>query len=395
MRTLLIPSLLITLVPTAAAQWSTPVPVANVNTAASDFDPCPSFDGLTLYFTNQTGGWILQRATRPNLFSPFGAPTPITELDSSGTEAGPCVRIDELEIFFYSTRAGGTGSIDIWRATRASKTALWGTPVPVSELNTSGAEGGMSLTADGLTIYYGSNSDIWTATRPNWSSPFANPQPVTELNTSGFDREPHISPDRLTIFYTRTGATGSNDTFMATRLSPTAPFSNIVEVFALNSTAADTSPAFAIYADEIFFTSTRTGGPGSYDIHTARFTGLVANGIASQSSVMSLRFSDPGSPMKPFIAAAALGDKPGIKFDTRTFPLNPDALLLLTVGGYPGVLNGYVGMLDVNGQAAGNINFTSLPGFQGFKFFNAFLVLDPNAPSGIATMSNALEVMVN
>jgi hypothetical protein len=254
----------------------------------------------------------------------------------------------------------------------------------------------MSLTIDGLTIYYGSNNDIWRATRPNLSAPFASPAPVTELNSTSVEREPHISPDGLTIFFTsaRAGGAGSNDTWMAIRTSPTQPFGTPVHVAALNTTAADVSPSFAIFADEIFFTSFRTGGPGSYDLHTARFTGLVANGIAGPNSNQALRFSDPDSPIKPYFAAAALGTSPGIQFGNRVLPLNPDALLFLSAGGFPPILTGYSGALNADGIANGQISVAGFPQFVGLQFYNAFLVLDPSAPLGIKTISNAHAVLV-
>lgn len=379
------------------AQWSTPTLLANLNTASSEFDPCPTVTGLTLYFSSNRSGWELFRATRPTPYGAFGAPTHLVELTDPGTDAGPCVRIDELEIVWYSSRAGGGGGgLDLWRATRSSPTALFGTPMPITELNTSASEAGPSLTGNGLTIYFQRGSDLWTATRPNWSSPFGTPSPVTELNTGSVEREPHISLDGLTIYFTsdRAGGVGGNDTWMASRLATSQPFGTPVNLVALNAVEPDTAPAIAVFADEIFFVSTRPGGLGPYDIWSSRFTGLVANGVAGPSSAQALRFSDPLGAGKPYVAAASFGSSPGIRIDSRTLPLNPDALFSFTVGGRPPIMTGYAGILDADGIASGQITFTGLPQLVGVRFFNAFIVIDPQAPSGMSTISNPHELMI-
>lgn len=381
----------------AFAQWSVPVPEPNANTPSSDFDPSPTLDGLTLYFSsNRTGNFEIFQATRTAPYTPFGAATQVLELANASTDAGPCARFDDLEIIYYSSRVGGAGSSDLWRATRASTTAPFNPPTPITELNSSGAEGAGSLTGDGLTIFYQRSSDIYTATRPSLASPFGVPVPVPELNSTAIEREPHVSPDGLTIFFTSSvaGGVGGNDTWMATRLSTGAPFGTPQNVAGLNSTLPDVAPSFAQYWDEVFFTSTRLGGPGSYDIHVSRFTGLVADGIAGVTTVQSLRFSDPTSPGKTYVVGAALGSSPGIPIDTRIVPLNPDPLFFLSFGGVPPVLNGYAGVLDGNGVAAGSISFAGLPALLGFQFVNAFVVVDFPSPSRIKTISNAHEVLV-
>ena len=75
-------------------------------------------------------------------------------------------------------------------------------------------------------------------------------------------------------------------------------------------------------------------------------------------------------------------------------PLNADALLSVTVGGLPPVLTGFTGLLDGDGIGAGQANFAGLGALIGFRFFAAFIVLDGSAPSGIRTISNPVEVLV-
>jgi hypothetical protein len=390
--------------PVAPAQWSTPTAMTGINSTAGDYDPCPTLDGLTLYFAStRAGTYDLFRATRAAPYAQFGNPVLITELSTGSIEGGPCVRFDDCEVFFYTNRPGGGGGYDLWRADRPSPAVPFNPPAPVTELNTTAAEHSPSLTFDGLQIWFYSTRpggaggyDIWTATRPNWGSPFGTPTPVTELNTPNADRDPHIAPDGLSIAFSsdRAGGLGGDDLWVATRLTTSAPFGAIVPVPALNHAAVDHASAFSLFQDEVFFTSTRPGGLGSYDLYSARFTGLLGLGIAGPGSSQDLRFSDPASAGRFYFAASSGGSVPGIPIDTRVLPLNFDLLLQLTLGGLPPLLNGYVGVLDADGIAAGRITFIGFPQLVGLRFVTAFLVLDPAAPSGIRTISNAHETLV-
>ena len=94
------------------------------------------------------------------------------------------------------------------------------------------------------------------------------------------------------------------------------------------------------------------------------------------------------------MAASSRGSTPGIPIDSRNLPLNFDLIFQLTIGGLPPIMTGYVGVLDQDGIGSGRISFASFPQFVGLRFFTAFVVLDPAAPSAIKTISNAHEVLV-
>jgi hypothetical protein len=405
MRLLSIPFLCVAsslLVQPGRAQWSAPVNVRNLNSAMEDAGVAFSFDGLKLYFTSQaSANREIYSTTRPTRYAAFGAPILITELADPGDDISLTVRIDDLEMFFGSIRAGGAGGYDIWRTTRTSPTAPWGTPTNVTELNTSSSDWWPSLSLDGLRLYFDSGRpggaggrDIWVATRPAWGQPFGTPTPVTELNSSTSDSEPCISPDGLTMFLTssRPGTLGGFDIYMATRLTPTAPFGTPVNLTPLNSSVGEEGPGFAQFHDEVYFCSSRAGGLGSFDFYSARFTGLAGSGIAGLASARSLRFSDPSSSGSVFLAAAALGSTPGIQLGARNIPLNPDLLLQLSIGGLPPIMTGFVGILNNDGIATGSVTFQGFPQVLNLRFFTAFLVLDPASPFGIKTISNAHEI---
>jgi hypothetical protein len=57
-------------------------------------------------------------------------------------------------------------------------------------------------------------------------------------------------------------------------------------------------------------------------------------------------------------------------------------------------MTGFVGALDQDGNGLGSITFTGFPQFNGLRLYTAFVVLDPAAPSGIRTISNAHALLV-
>src|SRR5690606_6861790 len=63
---------------------------------------------------------------------PFGTPVLV---DLGGQAEDPTLTADLLELYFSSSRAGGSGSEDLWFVTRASSSTAWSAPMPVPGLN--------------------------------------------------------------------------------------------------------------------------------------------------------------------------------------------------------------------------------------------------------------------
>ena len=99
----------------------------------------------------------------------FGPGEPVTELNTPAHDVMPNVSRDGKEIVFASTRDGGSGSFDIYTATRHgsanSTTGGWSDPVAVTAVNTAGAETRPSLSGDGHRLYFGPAGDIFVSTR--------------------------------------------------------------------------------------------------------------------------------------------------------------------------------------------------------------------------------------
>src|SRR5262245_35034513 len=105
-------------------------------------DPSLTADMLEIVFARNS---VLMTATRNALGAPWTTPTQIAALDS-GDETSPELSPDGLVIFFTSFRADAAG--DIYISQRASRTAPWSPPQPVSSLNTTAYDLSVTTTID-------------------------------------------------------------------------------------------------------------------------------------------------------------------------------------------------------------------------------------------------------
>lgn len=163
---------------TADGVFDTPVQVEEINAGGSVDEHLVTLDGLGVYFSSTRAGsafagrniWF---AARPTPDAPFSDPRPLDELNSDTQDRAPGVSADGLEIFVTSNRTGGSGQLDLWRATRASVDQPFGPPENVVELNTANDEIYPRLSADGSILYFnydtetngGRNADVWEARR--------------------------------------------------------------------------------------------------------------------------------------------------------------------------------------------------------------------------------------
>lgn len=95
----------------------------------------------------------------------LGARSLVSELNTATDDSMPNLRKDGLEIVFASTRAGGTGSFDIWTSTRSSVFDTWSAPVNVTVVNTAAPETRPSLSWDGERLYLGRAGEIYVSHR--------------------------------------------------------------------------------------------------------------------------------------------------------------------------------------------------------------------------------------
>lgn len=133
----------------------------------------------TLYFGSNRPGGIGGADIYASTLQPdgtFGPAVLVPELSSPRRDRVLGIRRDGLELFLASDRPGslGTGTFDVWVATRASTSDPWSTPVNLGPIvNTADDDGGAAaLSFDGTALYITSNRpggsgshDVWVTTR--------------------------------------------------------------------------------------------------------------------------------------------------------------------------------------------------------------------------------------
>lgn len=197
----------------AAAPWGAPVLASTINSTSEEAAPEISGDGLTLVLaSNRPGGaglYDLYLATRASRGAAWSAPALITELASSADEFSGSINSGRTRLVFVSSRPGGSGAADIYEASRASSSAIWGTPVALP-INSMADDSAAWMSGDGRTLYFGSTraggqgmGDIWNASRPSLGAGWTTPMAVTELNSVNLDSDPWLSLDQRTIVFSR------------------------------------------------------------------------------------------------------------------------------------------------------------------------------------------------
>jgi hypothetical protein len=263
----------------AAAPFSNPLPIAVLASASEDDDPSATEDLLELYFNSSRPGigatdlWVSKRTSRSD---PWGIPTLVPVVNTTSNEGPPEISPDGLTLVFSSDRPGGQGGHDIFITTRASRTAVWNTPVRITELSTTSGEFAPFVQSGGLRVVLSSSrpngvgaEDLWTATRTSLADPFGVPQLITELGTTSREADAWLSADGLTILFDsdRPGSAGL-DLWMATRATPTGAFGPPVQLDELNSSGEEQDPWVSPDGTTIFFASDRAT-PGNLEIFEA------------------------------------------------------------------------------------------------------------------------------
>lgn len=394
---------------TAQSGWSAPSLETSLNSVSADTGPHLSLDGLTLHFSSNVSGpaanYEIYVTTRAFVGGPWSPPALVSVSDPALTDDQPFLTADGLSLYFGSTnRPGGVGSIDIWVATRPNAAAPWGVPVNVTELNSTGLDSSFSMTADGLEAYFlttgwgnpgGSNNSVFRATRASTSAPFGTPTLVSEFFTGNTHRDCEVAPDGLSIVYTEFFSSRLHVMY-AERPTRSAAFGAPVEWTEFTNVGTATgvfSFTRSLAANEAFLAVGFAAAAGSQEIMTTRFTGLTRFGAATATSTASMIYRDAASAGMGYMMGAALGNA-GFMIDTRTVPLSPDFLLVATLSvSVPPFTAGFAGLLDGSGE--GIATLTNAGGFlTGFPqvWVGAF-TLDPAAPNGIRTISNSLPVL--
>lgn len=258
-------------------RWNTPVRIAALSGTSSDDDPCPSDDGLELFFTanrsDTVGEADIYRATRASTSDPWGAIEHVVELASTVRENTPALSADALTMWFASDRPGGAGDDDIWVTTRADRSSPWTTPRAIPELATSFIDRAPSLFDHELAMVFHStrpggpgDQDFWITHRATLTSPWDPPVPLGPPNSPDAEYRGWISPCGLELDYQASrGQTSGPDFYVVRRATVDEPFGPEQEITELSSTAYDQDLRLSPDRRHAYFSSRRDGDDDLYE----------------------------------------------------------------------------------------------------------------------------------
>jgi hypothetical protein len=185
----------------------------------------------------------------------FAEPEPIAALadDPSASDDDPSLTQDLRELYFNSKRDGGQGREDVWFTKRAAPDAAWSAPRPATELNSEHRETGIALSADGLTVWFSSDRpggkgglDVYSASRASRSAAFAEVKRIDELSSDGDDLVSAVDVASETLYLARRDDEDDDyDLYLARRAAPGQPWGQREAIASLNSDREE-SDAFAV-----------------------------------------------------------------------------------------------------------------------------------------------------
>ncbi len=205
--------------------WQRGTALPNINTARNEGAQSISADGNLLVFTvcnrpGDLGSCDLYYARKVNgrWTAPQNMGAPI---NTGNWESQPSIGPNAQTLYFVRGGARGQGDKDIYKAT-LQKDGTWGTPQPVTALNTAYHEGSPSIHPDGRTLYFSSEGhpgmggyDLFLSRRQadgTWGKPINLGYPI---NTS--EQEEALAVNRKgTVAYlasNRAGGMGSMDLY--------------------------------------------------------------------------------------------------------------------------------------------------------------------------------------
>ena len=247
--------------------WQPPKKLAEIiSTAADDYEPRLSADGLTLFFVRGKAGEnadILVSRRIPGVpgaqerSEPDGSidlkvgstgvwsdPEPLVDVNSEYDDLGPEPSADGRSLYFYSDRPGGSGGYDLWVAHRGD--SAWQTPINLGPfVNSEFNDYGPALTPDGQTLYFASNRPSAQEGGGEDSDPEAWQATIREdLYRRDYD---------LYILAVTSHGTGK-----------------AMPLVALNTPYNEGAPAVSSFGDFLYFASDRPGGLGGFDLYRSR-----------------------------------------------------------------------------------------------------------------------------
>ena len=164
------PDLYVTTRADVLSPWAAPVRIDELSTTLSEVAFVTTSDQLDGYFCRWFDPTDLDQLMYTTRSDPGAAwdPAAVMMINTAAVDCSPWVNAEGTELWFESTRAGGEGAEDIWRAELDG--AITGEPEPITELNTAAREQDVWLSPAGDIVMFssdraGANMDIYYSTR--------------------------------------------------------------------------------------------------------------------------------------------------------------------------------------------------------------------------------------
>ena len=258
-------------------------------------------------------------------FSDWSEPVNLGEVvNSDSNDQHPAVSRDNLSLYFTSDRPGGWGGLDIYVSQRPSVDAPWGPPQNLGpNINTADVDMAPAFTPDGHWLYFHSGRpggcgpagtfDLYVSHRADRHDDFAW-EPAANLgcvvNTEFNDAGPTFFRDHkggTTLLYftsTRPGGLGDFDVYVSAQ-DEEGGFGPATLVTELSTAFRDTRTALRRDGLEMILSSGRPGGSGNEDLW-----------VSTRDTT-----EDPWSPpvnLGPIVNSAAFDGAPALSRDGTT-----------------------------------------------------------------------------
>lgn len=240
-----------------------PLPGA-INSGLEEDDPSLTADLLELYLLRNTDLYVAKRATESD---PWPMATPIVELNTIDTELRPCISGDGLTLYF--ARDVG-GQRDVFVTTRGTRGEAWSAPVLLAlDLNRPttnehpgwASSDGLKLLVETFPVPDGDN-DLYLATRNSPSEPFTS-VPLEGINYVSDEGGGWATDDEKTIMFESNRA-GSMDIWEANSVGATWAVQAHPELNSETLYKTDGTPWISGDGSVIVFSTSRSGNDDLY-----------------------------------------------------------------------------------------------------------------------------------
>ena len=208
----------------------------------------------------------------------FGKPVNLGPTINHGgsNQAFPCLSANGRELYFCRAVLGTLYDILVTR--RATVDSEWGVPVPLGPaVNTSEHEWGLSISADGMSLYFTYGGDpearLYVTKRKTTDDDWEPPASIGGAVGTEIAVCPCISADDLELYFVsgRLKGYGDYDLWVTTRATVNDDWGTPVNLgAAINSPYLECDPVISADGLSLFFSSTRPGGRSVQDIYVSR-----------------------------------------------------------------------------------------------------------------------------